>query len=471
MQWKKAHFIGIAGKGMSATALLLREAGWRISGSDEGCYPPVSEYLAAAGVPFNVGYKADNIPADAELIVVGKNAKLVPDSNAEVAAALASGKPVKSFPEVIGELAAHTDNIVVAGSYGKSTTTALVAWCLKESGQDPSWFVGEITRGFEAHAHLGKGPTFVLEGDEYPSANWDMRSKFLHYHARSLLLTSATHDHVNVYPTHEDYLRPFRELIAQLPHDGLIVVGPEPFARALAEAFVGHVERYGLGETAGWHAANIVYGMPATFDLMHGAQKIISLSTTQLGAHNVENIVGVAALLLTRKLISPEQLAAAVATFEGVKRRMELLSPNSRVPVYEGFGSSFEKARAAIEATKLHYPSRKLVVVFEPHTFTWRNRATLPQYDTVFAGADEVLIYEPATQGAGTHAQLSQDEIVARVQAAGFSAMPIHTADEGVAHLSKTLTKDDVVLLLTSGDLGGLIQEIPALVEREFPRT
>src|SRR6185312_3515847 len=220
MEYKKAHFIGIAGKGMSATALLLREAGVDITGSDEGFYPPVSDYLVAAHIPFNNGYKPEHIPADADVIVIGKNAKLVPETNAEVKAAFDyhknSGKKILSFPAVLAELTKNTDNIIVAGSYGKSTSTALLAWCLLHGKYDPSYFIGEITRGFVAHAHLGKGKTFILEGDEYPSANWDNTSKFLHYNAKSVLLTSATHDHVNVYPTHEEYLAPFRKLLEQL---------------------------------------------------------------------------------------------------------------------------------------------------------------------------------------------------------------------------------------------------------------
>jgi UDP-N-acetylmuramate: L-alanyl-gamma-D-glutamyl-meso-diaminopimelate ligase len=148
---------------------------------------------------------------------------------------------------------------------------------------------------------------------------------------------------------------------------------------------------------------------------------------------------------------------------------MELLSPASKVPVYEGFGSSYEKARSAIAATKLHFPARRLIVVFEPHTFTWRNRAAIAAYDDVFAGATKVFIFEPASQGAATHAQLSQDEIVARTRAAGFDAEAINDAGAALKTLSGMLRQDDVVLLLTSGELGGLIKSIPKLVETKFP--
>ncbi|MEK7068641.1 MAG: Mur ligase domain-containing protein [Patescibacteria group bacterium] len=467
---QKAHFIGIAGKGMSAVALLLREQGWQITGSDEGFYPPVSDYLAKAGITFNDGYKKDNIPADADIIVIGKNAKLVPESNEEVKAALESGTTIKSFPDVLEELTARRDTIVVAGSYGKSTCTALAAWCLTHAGKDPSYFIGEITKGFESHAHIGSGSTFILEGDEYPSSNWDERPKFLHYNPGSVLLTSATHDHINVYPTHDQYLAPFKTLMNTVRGDGLVVAnGGEPYAAALAEAYAGKKIFYGMDERVLWHPAAITVGTPTTFDLMRGGEKIAALATKLLGAHNIENIVGVGAILLEKQLLTPQELAAGVASFEGVKRRMELLSPRSSVPVYEGFGSSYEKARSAMDAMRLHYPSRRLLVVFEPHTFTWRNRAALAQYDNVFAGANRVYIYEPASQGAATHAQLSQEEIVERVRNAGFDAEAITNPAESLQKIGSELAPNDAILLLTSGNLGGLIESIPRMAEEKFP--
>jgi UDP-N-acetylmuramate: L-alanyl-gamma-D-glutamyl-meso-diaminopimelate ligase len=381
-----------------------------------------------------------------------------------------SGKPVRSFADLLHDMTAHSETIVAAGSYGKSTCTALLAWCLRVAGKDPSYFIGEITNGFERHAHRGQGPVFVLEGDEYPASNWDNRSKFLRYNAKNVLLTSATHDHINVFPTHADYLAPYQNLLGSLPPDGLLVVSSsEPHARALAASLACTVAFYALNDKAHWHAANIVRSAETSFDLMRGGEKIIRLSTRMLGDHNIENIVGVGAMLLEKKLLSPEELRGGMGTFQGVKRRMELLSPASQVPVYEGFGSSYEKARSAIVATKLHFPDRRLIIVFEPHTFTWRNRAAIAAYDDVFAGASRIFIYQPASQGAGTHAQLTQDEIVARVRAANYDAEAISDPDAALQKLGDVLRPDDFVLLLTSGELGGLIRTIPRLAEAKYP--
>ena len=170
MNFSKAHFIGIAGKGMSATALLLKQMGVEISGSDEGFYPPVSDYLKSANIAFSQGYRKENIPDDVDVIIIGKNAKLQPETNEEVRAAFASGKLVSSFADVLHDMSTSSETVVVAGSYGKSTCTALLAWCLRSAKKDPSYFIGEVTNGFERYAHRGTGPVFVIEGDEYPSS-------------------------------------------------------------------------------------------------------------------------------------------------------------------------------------------------------------------------------------------------------------------------------------------------------------
>ena len=466
---KKAHFIGIAGKGMSATALLLRQMGCKISGSDDGFYPPVSDYLARANIPFSKGYRKEHIPPDADIIVIGKNAKLTRENNDEVRAAFESGKPVRSFADVLEELTEGKDTIVVAGSYGKSTCTALLAWCLAHAGKDPSYFIGEVTNGFDAYAHLGKSNLFVLEGDEYPSANWDGRSKFLHYRPRNILLTSATHDHINVFPTHEEYLAPFRALLKLLPPDGLLVANQtERHARELAQGRSGKTVYYAL-EGAAWHADQIQYGNQTTFKLMRGKNAVVPLTTSLLGAHNIENIVGVSAMLLEKKLLSAGELAAGIATFQGVKRRLDRKSRKTSIPIFEGFGSSYEKAKSAISAIQKHFPRQRLMVVFEPHTFSWRSRGALKWYDDVFAGAAKVFIYEPAAQGADTHAQLSQEEIVAHVKNAGFDAEAIREPAAGLKNIDRSLEKNDVILLLTSGNLGGLIETIPRLAEQKFP--
>ena len=461
---RKAHFIGIAGIGMAATALLLREQGWAVTGSDEGFYPPASEILPRAGISVASPHAAANLPSDADAIVIGKHAKLTQE-NPEVAAAFASGKPILSFPDVLAKITRDRDRVVVAGSYGKSTSASLLAWALVHAGNDPGYFLGAVPKDLPSNAALGRDAPFILEGDEYPSSNTDGRAKFLHYLPQSLLLTSAVHDHVNVFPTHADYLAPFKQLIADLPPSGLLVVcADEPHAMELARAAPCRVVTYALSDaSADYRAENIDYGEKSSFDLI-GPGIRQPMRTAQLGAHNVQNMIGAAALLIEKGLAAPVEIGAAFASYQGIVRRLDKLTAHSPVPVYEGFGSSREKSRAAIDAIRLHFPDKRLVIVFEPHTFSWRSRDTLFWYDTVFEGAAEVLVYQPPSHGAASHDQVSQHEIVMRIGAAGLPVTAIGAEKaRDVAMIASRLRPNDVVLVLTTGNLGGLI---PPLVQK-----
>jgi UDP-N-acetylmuramate: L-alanyl-gamma-D-glutamyl-meso-diaminopimelate ligase len=466
-----AHFIGIAGIGMSATALLMKEQGWTVTGSDEAFYPPASDVLAAAQIPIRSPHDAANIPENANRFVIGKHAKLTME-NVEVAAAYATGKPVLSYPEVLHELLEGRSPCVVAGSYGKSTTAAILAWSLAHAGVDAGFFVGAIPKGMSAAARLGRQPVFVLEGDEYPSSNTDPRSKFLHYRARDVLLTSASHDHVNIFPTQGDYLKPFRELIAQLPGDGLFIVcKDEPHAFALAHGAARSLVSYALNDpSADYHVRDIRFGMTTQFEIVARGKPLGTFATQMLGAHNVQNLIGAAAFLLERQLMTPAQIAAAFAAFEGVKRRMDRVTSTSRVPAYEGFGSSLDKAKSAIEAMKLHFPDRKLAVVFEPHTFSWRSRASTGWYSDVFAGCDLVAVLPPPTHGAVPEDQLAQDEIAALIRRIYGSRLAVLTpslSDWGPTVLLG-LDAGWAVLALSSGSLGGGLPAFAKALDRKF---
>ncbi len=462
---------------MSAVALLLREKGFAISGSDEGFYPPISDFLTQHNIPCATPYHPDNIPPYVDRIVIGKNAKLVPETNDEVAAAFKRESKNKtvivSFPEILGELTADTHNIVIAGSYGKSTCTALLAHILVTAGKDPSYFIGAIPKaihgGTTTTAHSGSGNIFVLEGDEYPSSNWDNRSKFLHYNAKDILLTSATHDHINIYPTLEEYHAPFQKLIEAIPPDGLLIASVELYAQELFTQYNGKKFSYGLSKDADYSAENISYGERTTFNLLKQGKKVVAMETSLLGAHNIENIVGCAALALERKLVTIQELKSGVASFLGIVRRLDRKSEKTRIPIYEGFGSSREKAQSAIEAMHNHFPNRQLIIIFEPHTFTWRNKAALPHYKNIFSTSALTLIYEPATQGAHTHEQLTHTEIVDFLNQNDTHAHAIHTKEDGLLMLEKNVTEDSVILLLTSGDLGGLIDGAVEFAEKSFP--
>ncbi len=473
---KSSHLIGLCGAGMSAVAYLLKERGDVVTGADEGFYPPVSDYLTKIGQECLVGYKAENLPEDPDLIVIGKNAKLVPETNPEVAAAFAQHKDkIRSFPEVLADLTADRQRTVIAGSYGKSTLTSLITHCLVQAGKAPGYFIGAIPNDLEHSSSLGGDGPFVFEGDEYPSANWDDRPKFVHYQPHTVVLTSATHDHVNIYPTIEDYHRPFTDLLQGLQDRSGTLVGciDEHHAARFFHEYMGPKISYGLQPGCNFSAANIVLGDPLTetptrFDLCAGAEILANMATSQMGRHAVQNICGAAAYLLGQNILTQEELRQGVATFSGLARRLDRKAKTSALPIYEGFGSSYEKARAAIDAMKAHFPDRRLVAMFEPHTFTWRNKDALSQYDTAFEGTQTVWLYAPPTQGADTHAQASLEDIHTRLSAAHPD---VRTFGKGATNdILETLDpQTDVLLILSSGSFDGTLSGFLAAAPGRYP--
>lgn len=455
---------------MSAVAKLLIEQGHTVTGSDEGFYPPISTYLTNNNIPCTTPFSKHNIPRDANYIVIGKHAKLIPEENEEVKAAFDSGITIVSFPQVLAMLLVDKTPLVVAGSYGKSTCTSLLAWCLEHNNVDASYFIGALPLTPTTNAHLGKAPEFILEGDEYPSSNWDNTSKFLYYKPHDVLITALAHDHVNIFKTHADYIQPFMRLIDTMSTDGKLLLCLDD--KTIAEKCVDIARpytTYGLTSQASWHARNIIYGDTTTFDLIHNGDHVATLRTTLLGAHNIQNIVGVSTLILEKNLLSIESLVEGIRSFKGITRRLDKKSFATSIPIYEGFGSSVDKARSAIEAIKLHFPTKRLVIIFEPHTFSWRNRLALHWYDTVFTGATRVFIYKPPEHGSATHEQLTLSEIANQVKATGLETHTFESVTDGVSSITSSLSADDVILILSSGGMDGLLDTLVPTIEQHFP--
>ncbi len=466
---KNAHFIGICGAGMSAVAKLMIDSGWQVSGSDENFYPPVSDYIKKHNIKVKRGYRPKNIPDNVDLIIIGKHAGLTEEENKEVSAAFSMGVPVKSFPEVLGDLSEGKENIVVAGSYGKSTCSSIIAWCLESAGKKPSYFIGAIPNTPVDSSKKGNGNLFILEGDEYPSSNWDESSKFLHYHPNHILLTSLVHDHLNVFKTSEDYKKPFLKLLSLLPKDGLVVACAD--GEGIKEILSSHNLRksavlYSVKGNAPWHILNLKIGEESSFDIFHHDKFIAKIKTGLLGMHNLENILGVSTLLFSLKLITPNQFSEAIASFRAINRRLDKKSDKTLVPMYEGFGSSYAKARSAIEAVKLHFPDKKLFVLFEPHSLSWRSRGALEWYDTVFKDTYRTFIYKTLSND---KTELTLNDVVNRVKKAGHSVEGFDNIQEGIRLLEKNIDRNSVVLTLSSGGFDGFINLATEWLDRRFP--
>ena len=463
----RIHFTGIAGAGMAAAALMMREAGHAISGSDQDVFPPMSTYVEGLGFPIAWRFDPANLPEGLDVLVLGASAKLGGEGNVEVQAARARGVSVTTFPELVGSATAGRETTVVAGSFGKSTCTGLMAHILRESGVDAGWMIGAISPSLPETGHWGTAPQVVLEGDEYIVGPTDRRSKFVLYHPRDVLLTSLVHDHVNVFPTFAGYEAPFRELLRLIPEGGLLMARESAPIRAIAGEAACRIVWYDTQPCDGWYARDVTFGEVSRFTLVGPGGRELALATTLLGEHNIENIVGVCGYLLERGLVPEAALARAVQSFGGIRRRLDRLTRRSAVPVVEGFGSSYEKARSAIEAMLLHYPHRPLTVVFEPHTFSWRSRDALSWYDTVFEGVARVLVIPPPHHGEGSHHQSTFAEILDRVAAAGVPVQGVETAEAATDALNR-LSAGEVVLLLSSGPLLGLPDSLPPVFDRLY---
>src|SRR3989344_4001557 len=469
---KRAHLIGICGAGMSALALLLKESGWQITGSDNNFYEPISGHLKKNKISFFKKYNAGNIPKNVDLIVIGKHADLTREANEEVKQAFKMNVEKKSLPEMLAGLAKNKKNLVVAGSFGKSTCTAFIAWCLLKTKKDPSYFIGAVPINFNKSSHMGKGKEFVLEGDEYPSSNWDKKSKFLHLVPSSILLTSVEHDHKNIFKTEKSYKEPYKKLVARIQRGGLLVysLGAKNTKEVVKYAKCKTVSYALTNKGAHWYAQNIKYGVETSFDLIHKGKRIINIKTKLLGKHNIENIIGAGALVLENKIISPVDFAKTVKSFQGIKRRIELLTRKSSVLVYEGFGSSYAKAKSVFDALKLHFPDKKIITIFEPHTFSWRNAGAKRWYKDIFKTSKKVIILPPPSHGQDTHDQMSFSQIVKEVKKNHRETYGAKNVKEALIIIKKETKKDDIIVLMSSGSLLGLTSSVPKLMEKMFPR-
>ncbi len=470
---KKVHLIGICGAGMSALAVLLKEAGYKVTGSDNNPYEPILGYLNKNKINFFKNYGAKNIPEGVDLVVIGKHTNLTPPLNQEVQRAFImkkSGTKVQSLPETLAELSKNKNNLLAVGSFGKSTCTALLSWSLIKSKKNPSYFIGAVPICFDKSSHLGKGDDFIIEGDEYPSSNWDDQSKFLHFNPLAVLLTSAEHDHKNVFETEESYKEPYKKLVAKIPKNGLLVFSYNGENNKEITKYAKCIKvSYSLSnKKADWYAQNIKYGKETSFVLVHKGKEVVSLKTKLLGAHNIENIVGCGVLLLENKKITPKDFAKAVASFQGIKRRIELKSSKSSVLVYEGFGSSYSKAKSVFDALKLHFPNKNIITVFEPKTFSWRNMSAKKWYEDIFDTSEKVIILPPSKHGKNTHDQMSFEQIIHEVRKNHKMVYSAENEKETLLLLKEITAKNDIVALVSSGSLLGLTNSVPKLMEKMF---
>jgi UDP-N-acetylmuramate: L-alanyl-gamma-D-glutamyl-meso-diaminopimelate ligase len=460
------HFIAIGGTGMGSLAGLLAARGIRITGSDENLYPPMSNMLEQWGIPVYSGFRPEHVlDPRPDLVVIGNAIR--PD-NLEARAAIDEGLTYLSFPDALYRLAiAGKHSVVVTGTHGKTTTTSLVASLLHGAGRDPSLLVGGYSHDFGGSFREGHGDHFVVEGDEYDTAFFDKTPKFLHYRARTLLITSVEFDHADIYRDLDHIKAEFRKLVSSMPRDGTIIAATaHPGVCDVAASAPCRVVRYGVeGARLDWSCTSLEAAAGGTrFDVAIDGERVTSAFVPLFGRFNVENALGALAAVTTLG-VPLAAATAALASFKGVKRRQELRGEERGVAVVDDFAHHPTAVRGSIGALRERYAGRRLIAVFEPRTNTSRRAIFQQEYAQALREADRVVIRSvPATplySATGpVEALFSAEQLVEDLRRLGTPAQACDSVAEIVEQLIAECRAGDVVLCMSNGSFDNIWQRL-----------
>jgi len=458
------HIMGIGGTAMAALAGMLVDAGYRVTGSDTGVYPPMSTYLESLGIQVKIGYKAENLSHRPDLVVVGN---VIRAEYEEAQALLGSDLLYCSFPQLLGALFLRsTRSLVVAGTHGKTTTTALCAWLYTAAGRDPGFLIGGLAKNFERTARDGAGP-FVIEGDEYDTAFFDKGPKFLHYRPRTAVVTSVEFDHADIYRDLDHVKESFRKLVALVPEDGTLVArwDHDDVVDCAGEARC-EVRRYGKGQE--WDGR--IDGVDTDrgvqqFTVLHNGNPWGRFECILVGEHNLYNCVAAVAAL-AREGLGPADLAEGFRTFAGVKRRQEVIGEPRHITVLDDFAHHPTAVKVTLDALRLRFGGRRLWVVFEPRSATSRRAVFQEAYAEAFDQADVVVVATPPDQERiPVDERFDSRRLVEKLRARGREAFTWPTVDEIVAVVAANALPHDVVAVLSNGGFGGLHRKLLTALE------
>lgn len=466
------HLIGIGGAAMAPLAGMLKELGYHITGSDAAVYPPASSLLKALGIAWSEGFREDNLTPQPDLVVIGN---AVSRGNPEVEYVLDHKIPYRSLPEILKEffLPGHT-SIVIAGTHGKTTTTAMLAWIFEVGGRRPNFLAGGVAENFSRSYSLGGGKEFIIEGDEYDSAFFDKGPKFLHYRPDELIITSLEYDHADIYPDLSAIEVQFQRLVNLVPRRGRIVAWAESptVAKCVAQAFC-RVETFGLEEGADWFAGDIEFVEGATnFRVARRGQEMARVRLGSTGRHNVVNALAAIAVAHGNG-IGREAIEQALATFRSVRRRLELKGEEAGVTVVDDFAHHPTAIRATLEAARERWPGRRLWAIVEPRSATMRRKVFEEALPSALAGADAVVI-GPVNRPhlLEDNERLSPERVAAHLRAMSRSAHAFGSAAEIAVFLAGECKQGDVVVVMSNGSFDGLCEKLlERLSERHTARV
>ncbi len=454
------HFMGVCGTAMGAVAVMTKDLGYTVTGSDTGVYPPMSDVLAAAGIEVMEGFEASNLDHNPDVVVVGNVVRAV---YAEAEALRARDLPYLSLPELLGVgFLAHRHSIVVSGTHGKTTTTSLIAWLLEHAGRDPGLMVGGVVANFDRSARAGTGPEFVIEGDEYDTAYFDKVPKFVHYRPDTAVLTSVELDHVDIYDSMDDVRAAFAMLVEQLGEDGLLIArGDDPEVRRIAAKAACTVWSYGPGQT--WDgrvdAVDAESGT-MTFTVLRDGSPLGQFTSSMVGEHNLANQVAAVAVA-THRGLDPATIGAGLASFRGIKRRQELLGQPGGVAVLDDFAHHPTAVRLTLEALRTRFGGRRLWAIFEPRSATSRRAVFQDAYAAAFHAADRVVLAPPYdTSRIPEDERLDIDGLVHAISAQGGEAQVLPDPATIATVVAAQVLPHDVVAIMSNGGFGGIYTKI-----------
>ena len=456
---ERIHLIGIGGTGMTALAGLLAGAGCRVTGSDLQLYPPTSIILERLGLEVHTGFDPAHLSPRPDLVVVGN---AISRGNPELEELLDLGIPFTSMPALIHErFLQGRHSIVVAGTHGKTTTASMMAWVLSSAGREPGFLIGGAPLNFGLPFRLGEGKDFVIEGDEYDTAFFDKGPKFMHYRPDTVLLGTVEFDHADIYRDLDEVKTAFRRLVNLVPRRGLIVRHEEsPPTVEVSAAALSRVEGYGL-ECGRWRAVDVRETPDGScFRVCCDGRPFLDARLSMVGRHNLRNALAVVAAAHDRGLTA-KQIAEGLATFRGVKRRMELRGEAAGVRVYDDFAHHPTAVAESLRGMRSRHPKDRIWAVIEPRSYSMRHDVFQRDLTNAFDGADEVLIArvhraESVPDADRLDAERLADELTAR----GRSARYLPEVEAIIDFLVGAARRGDIVVVMSNGGFGDLHERL-----------
>ena len=448
---RSVHFIGICGTAMASTAAALRDKGVQVSGSDENVYPPMSTFLAERRIEVISGYAEHNLSHKPDLVVIGN---AISRGNPEAEAVLEKKLRYCSLPELLKEFFIRGKrSLVVSGTHGKTTTASLLTWVFEHNGLNPSYLIGGIPNNLGQGARFTDSEWFIIEGDEYDTAFFDKRSKFVHYLPEAAIINNLEFDHADVFDNLAAIQRSFSHFIRLIPRNGwLLANGDDPNLAPLLNVTHCPVKRFGLGEDNAVRAFNLKLAPTASEFEIPSFKFHLNL----VGELNVRNALAVVACAKHCGL-SNKQLQSAFDTFKGIKRRMEVRGIAGGVTVVDDFGHHPTAIRETLRALRIKYPHQKIWAVFEPRSNTTRRNVFQAELATAFADADAVVVAQVARlELLAPSERLDPARLMQDLKTAGKSSAYLPDVDAILNHVTRSVQGGDVICVFSNGGFGGI---------------